>query len=189
YVLDPVDETSRFDAPGEPGRSPSWRSVGAVDPHPRAYSFLAGGVQDLPPYQIYENGDALPRAFVVHHALPLADRPNVLAQLKATDFRREVLLEGGPEECTTAVGQPDNRPSAASIQEYLPNRVTVAVQGVDAGYLVLTDVWFPGWSCMVDGQPAKLYRANFLFRAVAVPAGNHEVVFVFDPASYRCGKW
>jgi uncharacterized membrane protein YfhO len=53
---------------------------------------------------------------------------------------------------------------------------------------VLTDVWFQGWKCTVDGQPVVVQRANFLFRAIALPAGKHEVIFAFAPDSYEWGK-
>ncbi len=64
----------------------------------------------------------------------------------------------------------------------------VEVEGQAPGFLVLADVWFPGWSCTVDGRPASLYRANFLFQAVALPTGAREVRFTFAPASYSWGK-
>jgi uncharacterized membrane protein YfhO len=52
----------------------------------------------------------------------------------------------------------------------------------------LTDVWYPGWVCEVDGEPAQVYRADYAFRAVGVTAGTHTVVFRFEPASYRRGR-
>ena len=81
-------------------------------------------------------------------------------------------------------GQGEYHP--ATIAEYQPNRVTVRADG--PGYLVLTDIMYPGWECTVDGRPAQLYRGNYLFRAVELPAGAHEVVFTFAPASYRLGR-
>jgi hypothetical protein len=186
YLLQPYDSKPLLDGGAEPLQGGGWRQV-AVDAQPAAYSFLAGGVRDLPAYALYENPDYLPRAFVVYHAVPLAERPGVLRQLKATDFRREVLLEGAAATAT-------DRPSAsveacpAVVREYLPNRVVLEAHAELAGYLVLTDMWFPGWTCTVDGQPTPLYRANYLFRAVAVPAGKHEVVFTFLPDSYCWGR-
>jgi len=47
--------------------------------------------------------------------------------------------------------------------------------------VVLNDVWHPWWFAEVDGTPVPLLRANGIFRAVAVPAGEHEVRFVFRP--------
>ena len=76
----------------------------------------------------------------------------------------------------------------ATVWEYLPNRVTVWVRSGAPGYLVLTDPWYPGWEATVDGEPAPLYRANYLFRAVPVPAGHHEVVFTFAPPPYLLGR-
>jgi hypothetical protein len=64
----------------------------------------------------------------------------------------------------------------------------VQVDGPAAGFLVLTDLWYPGWRCTIDGQPERLYRANFLFRATAVPAGRHEVIFTMEPRRYALGR-
>src|SRR5262249_17518788 len=45
------------------------------------------------------------------------------------------------------------------------------------GWLVLTDMWFPSWTCTLDGETRPIYPGNYLFRAVPVPAGQHELVF------------
>jgi hypothetical protein len=169
----------------QPVESGGWQAV-AVDPHPYAYCVFSGGVQPLPPYVVYENQETFPRAFVVPEAAPMPGRAQALAALKATDFHRKVLLEGlDSVEETGSLGA-TFRP--ATIREYRPNRVAVTVDSETSGYLVLSDIWFPGWAATVDGQPATVYRANYLFRAVPVPVGHSEVVFTFDPASYRWGR-
>jgi hypothetical protein len=163
----------------------SWRCV-FEDAAPRGFDFISGGTRRLPPYVVYENPDAFPRAFVVPEAAPLPSPPDVLEALTQTDFRRRVLLEGW--DGTT--GEPGYAAAEqrARVREYRPNRVTVEVETAAPGFLVLTDAWYPGWHCTVDGQPAPLYRANYLFRATPVPEGRHEVVFTFAPDSYRTGR-
>ena len=66
--------------------------------------------------------------------------------------------------------------------------MTVELDGT-AGWLVLSEVWFPGWTCRVDGAEVPVYRANHAFRAVPVPAGAKQVEFTFSPRSYRVGWW
>src|SRR5262249_48336981 len=137
-------------------------------------------------YVVYQNDNVLPRAFIVSRAEPLPERSAVLQTLKATDFRKTVLLEDYDPPARR-----EDRPSArhkVHIQRYESNRVELEVSGNTAGYLVLTDVWYPGWECTVDGEPVRVYRANYAFRAVEVPAGKHEVIFHFEPASYRRGR-
>jgi hypothetical protein len=188
YLLQPRETLMNFNEMGEPAQSERWRKIDLEDPHPAAYSFLAGGKHNLPPYTLYENREYFPRAFVAPHAEPLQDPPFVLQQLKTTDFRRTVLLEGACPRADDSSATESKGFWPARIRECLPNRVVVEAWSQTPGYLVLTDIWYPGWQCAVDDQPAVLHRANFLFRAVAVPAGTHEVRFTFTPASYHWGK-
>jgi uncharacterized membrane protein YfhO len=51
----------------------------------------------------------------------------------------------------------------------------------------LTDVYYPGWTASVDGTAVPIHRANYAFRAVAVPPGRHVVEFHYRPASVRYG--
>jgi hypothetical protein len=129
----------------------------------------------------------MPRAFVVGHAEPMSDRSQVLAKLKSTDFRTTVLLDHVPQ----ANGGPSLGRSAsersATITHYSPNRVEVTVDEGEPGYLVLTDMWFPGWTCSVDGQAVPIERANYAFRAVPVSATARQVVFNFNPPSFVWG--
>jgi hypothetical protein len=162
------------------------------DPAPQTFNFISahpsgqdGGVQKLPPYGVYENRGVLPRAFVVPEAAPLPDRPDVLAALKTTDFRRRVLLEGYTPLGEKPTSEVSFRPAA--LREYKPNQITLELDGGAPGYLVLTDIWFPGWTCTVDDQPVPVYRANFLFRAIELPAAARRVVFTFAPTSFHWG--
>ena len=75
----------------------------------------------------------------------------------------------------------------ARIVEYQPERVVVEATLDAPGALVLADTWYPGWQARIDGQPAPVLRANYLFRAVLLPAGQHVVQFEFRPASLRLG--
>src|SRR5262249_29272841 len=143
-----------------------------------------GGWGELPAQTLYENQEAFPRAFVVPRAASMPGQDDVLAALGHADFHEVVFLEGPFEEL---VPEPSpGRFREARITSYQPNRVVVEADG--PGWLVLTDVEYPGWECTVDGETVPVRRGDYLFRAVRLPPGGHEVVFTFDPASYRWGR-
>ncbi|MBP8973645.1 MAG: YfhO family protein [Anaerolineae bacterium] len=54
-------------------------------------------------------------------------------------------------------------------------------------YLVFAETWYPGWSATVNGAPAPLLRANLAFQAVAVPAGDSEIVFRYRITHFEWG--
>jgi uncharacterized membrane protein YfhO len=61
------------------------------------------------------------------------------------------------------------------------------VNASETAFLVLSDTLYPGWQAAVDGQEVSILRANYLLRAVQVPAGEHEVVFKYRPLSLIVG--
>lgn len=129
---------------------------------------------------LYENPRALPRVLFVPRA-EAADFERIIASGRwpeGFDPRRTVLLEGQPG---LAGGRADGRPGTVAIARYANTVVDVDVTSPDGGFVVLNDVWHPWWRVSVDGRPARLLRANVLFRAVAVPPGAHRVSFSFHP--------
>jgi uncharacterized membrane protein YfhO len=67
--------------------------------------------------------------------------------------------------------------------------VEIETSLTDDGYLILLDTFYPGWLATVDGQPTPIYRANYIGRAVFLPAGEHTVHFQYHPLSFRLGVW
>jgi uncharacterized membrane protein YfhO len=63
--------------------------------------------------------------------------------------------------------------------ERSPDRLRWRVRSGAPALLVLSEIYYPAWQAMVDGAPAKVYVANHALRAIAVPAGDHEVVMSY----------
>ncbi|MEJ2212427.1 MAG: YfhO family protein, partial [Anaerolineae bacterium] len=103
----------------------------------------------------------------------------------AFDPARQVILAGAPAPAAPPA-LPD-APPAVRILSYQAEEVHLEADLEAPGYVVLTDAYYPGWEAEVDGQPAPIQRADVYFRAVALEAGRHEVVFRYRPASLRLG--
>jgi len=134
----------------------------------------------------YRVSDAWPHAWAVHEAVVAAGDEETWAILNAPDFdlARRVVLPHDPD---IALPGGDTVGSRVDIVEYTPTRLSLQTDMVDNGLLVLSDVDYPGWQARVDGQPAPIYRANYLLRAVPVEAGQHRVEVYYDPPLFKVG--
>jgi hypothetical protein len=101
------------------------------------------------------------------------------------DLTKEVLLDRKPE--------PDPRGGQAKpllvarLAEEAPERVVAELTTSNPGLLVLTDLHYPGWIAEEEGKRLPLLKADGFFRAVALPAGTHRVVFRYRPLSFYAG--
>lgn len=72
-----------------------------------------------------------------------------------------------------------------TLTAYEPNELHYDISSARGGLVVFSEIYYPGWTATIDGQPAELGRANYVLRALKVPAGSHKVVLEFRPASVR----
>ncbi len=137
--------------------------------------------------QVYKNLRAFPRASLVGGLRSIPDRDALFEAMIDPAYRPEhgVLTDADPAHALPALAE--TRPGTAEIVEYDRRRVVVTVDAQDDGVLVLTDAFYPGWTATVDGEPAEIFPAYYLFRGVLVGAGSHDVVFEYTPNTLRIG--
>ena len=136
--------------------------------------------------KIYENVDLLPRAYLVHEVVGVGSTEAALEYLQAGKFRpaQRAVVEG-VGSFTTQRRDADR----AEVVDYRAERVEIQTVSAEDALLVLSDSYYPGWSAMVDGDAAEIVPTNLLFRGVQIPAGEHTVVFEYNPSSWRRGRW
>jgi hypothetical protein len=133
--------------------------------------------------KVFANPGAFPRARVVHAAISVPNEQTVIATVMnpATDLQRTVVLQGAAPQLEAC----DD--GSVEINRYRPTHVVMRANLPCKSMVVLADVWFPGWKAYVDNKPAQIYSAYNVIRGVVVDAGQHEVVFVYRPASVYTG--
>jgi hypothetical protein len=142
-------------------------------------------------YYIYENLDVFPRCFIVHEA-NVTTPEDILGKLNTNSFNplQAVLLEKIPPSGniiyrSTVIDR--SRKSRCEIIQYTPNEVVIRYFSPAQGFLVLTDAYDKGWKAYIDGKETEIFRANYLFRAVLIPVGEHTVRFKYLPMSFVIG--
>lgn len=75
--------------------------------------------------------------------------------------------------------------STATVQltQYEANELHYTIQSQQGGIVVLSEIYYPGWTATVDGVDTPIGRADYVLRAIRVAPGKHEVVMKFDPQS------
>ncbi|HMN27324.1 MAG TPA: YfhO family protein, partial [Caldilineaceae bacterium] len=136
--------------------------------------------------KIYENLDLTPRATLVHEVIGVETPAAALAALESGQTRAgaAAVVEGLSSFQTTA-----NAADSASILAYAAERVVIRTRTSEQALLVLRDSAYPGWRATIDGVATPIYTTDYLFRGVVAPPGEHEITFVYQPASWVWGLW
>ena len=104
------------------------------------------------------------------------------AEVGKIDVRHEAVAD---KKFEAALGQAKANDSTAIVKldKYEPNNLQYTVNSKNGGVVVFSEIYYPGWTATIDGQPAELGRVNYILRAVSVKPGKHTVVLDFHPTS------
>ena len=141
------------------------------------------------PLAVYENPDPLARAWLVGGAQIVPDEESALAALLERSFEpsETVVLLGENGRSPVEVSAAQGMDAPVSVDAYNENEIVLAANAEKTGYLVLSEVWYPGWRATINGEDAPILRANYTLRALPVPAGELEIRMWYAPESWRWG--
>lgn len=136
-------------------------------------------------YAIYENRNFLPRAFITPRYEVVKNKEELFSRLMQPDFNpsRTALLYEEPDIKISG----DTFTGVAEIISYNANAIKVRANLSKPGLLILSENYHPDWRITVDGKQAKLLQAFHTLRAIALPAGAHEIIFFYKSNYYRLG--
>jgi hypothetical protein len=192
-MLDRIPSANNFD-PILPDRYVQW--IVSLDevPENQMDQMLAmmdvGWKAGLDPDQefgiLYQEIEEPERILFIGEAIWVNDDEAALTLIIDPDFffKERVVLEGKPSK---EVWTDPSGSEVVSIQQNNPNVLVIDVKVTDECWMVLSDTWYPGWQAEIDGQRVELYHANYLFRAVHLPEGEHSIEFQYQPLSFMFG--
>lgn len=142
---------------------------------------------DFGDLHLYARNTTVPLSLVVFGATSVPTEGAALSRMARSDFDsdREVLIEMPGQSSVLA---PASSPSIAVQPDVAaPERWHARVSIPQAGYLLQREAWYPGWRARVDGLDAPVLRADSVYRAVPLAAGDHDVELYFESSSFLRG--
>lgn len=142
-----------------------------------------GLIYEADGWKVFENLASKPRVFLARNIETYGSPEEFSRRFFANDFDLNTVLL----EANARVNLSQSEGGKATITSYSPNQVTIEATATTDSLLFLSDTYYPGWKAYVDDQATRIYKANYAFRGVVVPKGNHEVIFRYEPDSSSIG--
>ena len=130
-----------------------------------------------------KNPAANGNAWFVNELRYVADADAELAALRGLDTKHVAVAD---EQFNEVLGSAQNDSTATvTLTNYEANELQYDVESRKGGVLVFSEIYYPGWTCQVDGQDVPIGRVNYVLRAIRIEGGKHHVVLTFKPRSER----
>ena len=137
-------------------------------------------------FYLIRNTESLPKIYFVNSFEDITQPEKIVNKLfnNSFDYKNDVILEKKPKNF---VSNSNSSNAKITYLKYSENNIVINATSEKNSLLVLSDNFYPGWNAYIDGEKTVVYRANYTFRAVVVPAGQHAILFIYQPASFNYG--
>ncbi len=139
-------------------------------------------VKQINKWKFYKNKNVFPRALLFGDFVVKKDKIIETLFKPAFNIKKTLILEKNP-----SINISSENSGSAKIISYEPSKVVIKTDAESSKLLFLSDSFYPGWSASIDGKKTQILRADYSFRAVSVPGGSHQVIFNYDPGSFKIG--
>ncbi|MEM9849845.1 MAG: YfhO family protein, partial [Bacteroidota bacterium] len=151
--------------------------------------YFIANVQNEP--QVQQNPGALGNAWFVDTIRTVANANAEIDALSNFSARTTAIVHSDYQEYIAGLNPDGQGTISLNIDQYRPDYLTYNSNSSSEQLAVFSEVWYgpdKGWNAYIDGEPVEHMRVNYLLRALRVPAGQHQIEFRFEPATYSIGK-
>jgi Bacterial membrane protein YfhO len=159
------------------------------------FSFLADTkrwhhVEDINKTSVYENLRAMPRVWLVPEVITLKQE-EVLNAIKSSNLPDGRSYEPSKialvEENFDFKAKNFDLRATTKFLKLNDTHVQVKSNAQSPAFLVLSDVYYPGWQAKIDGKKTHIFQTNYVLRGVSLPVGTHVIDFEFKPLTFHLG--
>jgi len=100
------------------------------------------------------------------------------------DLRRIVFL---PPEARGGISATQRTAAHVLATKFANRNISIQTEAPAASLVVIAQAYYPAWKAYVDGQPVRIWRANYAFQAVQVPAGRHQIRLAYEDQQLMAG--
>ena len=142
---------------------------------------------------VYDNGivnleNEISYASIVYQSI-VKSPDEILPFMKSDAFdpRTMVVLEPSKKSMLLLPINQETQQGSIKILEYQNEKIHIKVSNKKPGYLILSEIYYPGWKAEVDGKKVKVHRGNYIFRVIPLREGDHEIQLYFISWPLRIG--
>lgn len=146
-------------------------------------------------YIIY-NPDAAPiinenangNAWFVKRPIIVENANEEIALIKSIDPKKEAVIDDDYASQITNQSYNIGENDYIKLTSDKLNEMIYEFSAAEEQLVIFSEIYYPkGWECYIDGQPSDYFRTDYVLRGLSVPAGKHEIKFIFNPSSYKTG--
>ncbi len=136
-----------------------------------------------------ENPYALGNAWLVEKPLIVENANAEISAINNLNPAKEAVVDKKFKDQITKEAYPVLENEKIEFVSYLPDVLTYKYTAREEKMAIFSEIYYPaGWKSFIDGKETPYFRANYILRGMILPAGDHEIKFIFEPASYITGN-
>ncbi len=150
--------------------------------------FIMPSQQQGVPASVQQNPGAMGNAWFVNSLEMVANANEEIDALNEIDPGNEAVIH--QEFADYVSGLSPQKNGSILLTDYKPDQLTYQSSTTSEQFAVFSEVWYgpnKGWEATIDGEPVEFIRVDYILRGMKIPAGEHKIVFKFDPQMYRIG--
>ncbi len=141
-------------------------------------------------FNFIERQNYFPRAWFVYDVINADEgEAKSVMENRRIDYRKTALVETAKSEMKLNIKAESEQNNGAECLKFENDYIKYRAYTEKPGLLVFSEIWYPAWKAYIDGEPAEIYKANYSFRAVAIPAGEHIVEMKYESEPFYAGAW